>query len=568
MTSMLSRLASILASHPHPFTFALLVLTGIGLPLPEDVILLAAGAVVSWGRTGYYPIVGVALLGVLVGDLILFLLGRRYGPRLLARGPFRYLAGRRRVERAREMLARRGAGAVFLARFVAGIRFVVFFLAGAGGMPTATFVLLDLSGALLSVPLVVLVGYVFGANLEGALGFLHAHRWEVLTGAAGVTAGGWIFARAGRALGVWERMGRLGTRISRGLGAYLGRRRWLRATLLAGAVGAVVYYAAIAAQPLPANDRNYREIARIPSVEPGETFSFAVLGDNRNSQHVFGEILRRIDADPDILFAFDLGDLVFDGEREKYRLFLEQIAEMKKPLLTAVGNHDIREGGRTLYYNAFGPFYYTFRVGDAAFVVMDDAGEAGFEPSQWGWARETLARAADARYRFVLFHVPLFDPRDRTGLDWLKVVFPGPARRWMFHHSLADEAAARRYARAFRDLGVTRIFASHIHGFYQGAWEGVPFTITGGAGAPLVGADPAHDFYHYVKVTVGPEGIREEVIRIPSPSFGLWSRAATLVALHLRSFVATHVPGIILFAILAAVAWDLYAARRSRQAIP
>ena len=564
MTSLLARVASLLAAHPHPLTFALLVLTGLGLPVPEDVILLAAGAVVSWGGAGYYPIVGVALLGVLAGDLALFLLGRRYGPQLLARRPLRYLASPRRVERARGMLARRGAGAVFLARFVAGVRFVVFFMAGAGGMATATFVLVDLTGALLSVPLVVLVGYVFGANLEGALGFLHAHRWQVLGGAVGLVAAGWALARAGRALGVWEGLGRLGAGLARALGTYLGRRRWLRVALLAGAAGAVVYYAALAAQPLPARDRNHGEAARIPAVAPGETFSFAVLGDNRNSQEVFTEILRRIDADPDILFAFDLGDLVFDGEREKYRFLLGQLRSMRKPLLTAVGNHDIREGGRAVYYDVFGPFYYSLRVGDAAFVVLDDADETGFEASQWAWARQALARAADARYRFVLFHVPLFDPRNRTDLDWLRAVLPGPARRWMFHHSLADEGAARRYARAFGRWGVTRIFASHIHGFYRGAWEGVPFTITGGAGAPLVGIDPAHDFYHYVKVTVGPDGVREEVVRIPSPPFGLWSRAATLVALHLRSFVATNVPGIVLFGVLAAAAWDLYATRRAR----
>ena len=563
--SELAQLAAFLAANPYPLTFGILVLTGLGLPIPEDVILLAAGATVSWGRTGFYPMVGAALLGVLVADALLFWLGRRYGRGLLERRPFRYLATAARVERAGRMFRSRGAGAVFLARFVAGLRFVVFFLAGASGMRPATFLLMDLTGALVSVPLVVLLGYVFGSNLEGALGVLQAHRWQVLGAVAGVVVLTWGVVRAGRALGLWALLGRLLSWAGRGLRLYLGRHRLLRVGLLAGLAATLGFYAAQAARPLPARDRNHREIARIPAVGPGATFSFAVLGDNRSSQKVFTEILRRIDADPDILFALDLGDLVFDGEREKYRFFLRQINAMEKPLLVAPGNHDIREGGRAPYYEAFGPFYYAFRVGDAAFVVLDDADEEGFEPSQWVWARQALRRARGARYRFVLFHVPLFDPRSRAVPGWIKAVLPAPARNWMFRHSLADGRAARRYARAFRELGVTRIFASHIHGLYRGEWEGVPFTITGGAGAPLVGLDPDHDFYHYVKVTVGPAGVREEVVRIPSPPFGVLSRAATILLLHLRGFVVTHVAGVFLFGIVAVLAWDLYeTGRRDR----
>ncbi len=562
--SELARLASFLAANPVPLTFGILVLTGLGLPIPEDVILLAAGASVSLGRTGFYPMVGAALLGVLVADAVLFWLGRRYGPGLLERRPFRYLATPARLERARGMFRRRGAGAVFLARFVAGLRFVVFFSAGASGMRPATFLLMDLTGALVSVPLVVLLGYVFGSNLEGALAVLRAHRWQALAAVTGVVLLAWALARVGRALGLWALLGRAVAWTGRGLRAYLGRHRLLRVGLLAGLAATLAYYGVQAARPLPSRDRNHAEIARIPAVPRGAAFSFAVLGDNRSSRKVLGEILRRIDADPEILFALDIGDLVFDGEREKYRLFLEQINAARKPLLVAPGNHDIREGGRAPYYEAFGPFYYAFRVGDAAFVVLDDADERGFEPSQWDWARRALARARSARYRFVLFHVPLFDPRGRTDPGWLRAVLPGPARDLLFHHSLADPDAARGYARAFRELGVTRIFASHIHGFYRGEWEGVPFTITGGAGAPLVGVDPAHDFYHYVKVTVGPGGVREEVVRIPSPPFGVLSRAGTLLILHLRSFAVTHVPGIVLFGILAAIAWDLYETGRRR----
>jgi hypothetical protein len=42
----------------------------------------------------------------------------------------------------------------------------------------------------------------------------------------------------------------------------------------------------------------------------------------------------------------------------------------------------------------------------------------------------------------------------------------------------------------------------------------VPFTITGGGGAPLAGADPAHFFFHYLKVTLQAGEVHIKVQRI------------------------------------------------------
>ena len=46
----------------------------------------------------------------------------------------------------------------------------------------------------------------------------------------------------------------------------------------------------------------------------------------------------------------------------------------------------------------------------------------------------------------------------------------------------------------FKKYKVTHIFAGHIHGYYTGTWDGMPYTITGGAGAQLYGSDPEHVF--------------------------------------------------------------------------
>jgi hypothetical protein len=64
------------------------------------------------------------------------------------------------------------------------------------------------------------------------------------------------------------------------------------------------------------------------------------------------------------------------------------------------------------------------------------------------------------------------------------------------------------------ELAVEYVFAGHIHAFAQQERDGVLYTITGGAGAPLYGADHPQAFYHYLRVTVRGEEIEIEIVEI------------------------------------------------------
>lgn len=68
------------------------------------------------------------------------------------------------------------------------------------------------------------------------------------------------------------------------------------------------------------------------------------------------------------------------------------------------------------------------------------------------------------------------------------------------------------------------IFSSHIHAYYTGYWGQTPFIITGGAGAELIGVDPQHDFYHYIKVNVTPSHVEYELVKLSTPPFNIWDR--------------------------------------------
>ena len=274
--------------------------------------------------------------------------------------------------------------------------------------------------------------------------------------------------------------------------------------------------------PLPAHDWIADNLQKIRVKQPND-FCFAVFGDNKNSHNIFNMLLKQVNRDPDIAFAIDVGDLVFDGEREKYRFFFRQVRKnIQVPLLTAIGNHELREKGRGLYYDIFGPFYYSFRIGKNCFIVLDDANETGLDKWQRLWLEKKLKEAQTDNNRFVFMHVPLFDPR---GTD--------------YHHCLPENEANSLIA-LFKKHHVTHIFASHIHGYFAGQWQGVPYAVSGGAGAELVGTDPQHYFYHYLKVRVKEDGVGIYVQPIFSPDYERIGRIGYVAWLYFYAFIRFH----------------------------
>ncbi len=159
-------LPTLLSHAPLGLLVLALLAAGLGLPLPEDLVLLTAGGLSHRGGVALPLTVAVCAAGVLGGDLILFLTARRLGPAALSRRPFRALLPPERRTRIEGMLRRRGPAVIFVARHLAGIRAPTFALAGIHGMPLRTFLMWDALGACVSVPLTVVIGYLFSEHLD------------------------------------------------------------------------------------------------------------------------------------------------------------------------------------------------------------------------------------------------------------------------------------------------------------------------------------------------------------------------------------------------------------------
>ena len=228
---------------------------------------------------------------------------------------------------------------------------------------------------------------------------------------------------------------------------------------------------------------NNTNLARINTRHTGP-FSFAILGDNRGGKRVFERMLKEIGNDSEILFVIDLGDTVQRGDRWEYFRFFDQVKKnIRVPFLVVPGNHEVK-GNPDISKNVLGKCYYSFCVGDIAFIVLSSTSSKGIDERQKKWLVRELEKYKEMKQRLIFMHYPLFDPSGS-----------------FFPHALSKKAATELLL-LFKKFRVTHVFAGHIHGFFKGKWDGIPFTISGGGGAKLMGDDPAHYFFHYLKVEI------------------------------------------------------------------
>jgi membrane protein DedA with SNARE-associated domain len=139
----------------------IVLLGNAGVPAPEESVLVLGGYLAWHGRLHVPLVILVGVVSASLGDNLGFWAGRRYGRWAVARLPLPPA----RVAQAQGFIVSHGARAVFVARFVPGLRTVAGPLAGAGGLPGRRFFAANLLGALCYVPWPVLAGYGVGYGL-------------------------------------------------------------------------------------------------------------------------------------------------------------------------------------------------------------------------------------------------------------------------------------------------------------------------------------------------------------------------------------------------------------------
>ncbi len=196
---MFESLVETFREYPYVGVALVFAICAIGLPLPEELVLIAAGYVCA-----KFPdnatVVGMMCWSagsILSFDLVPYLLGRIFGARLLRIRWLRVVVTRKRLADFDRWFRRRGDLVIFFARFLAGIRTIAFFTAGVMKMPMRRFLLLDGLGISIIVPLMVWIGYRGAGVIDEVIARVQAVErgllWLIVGGV--VALGGYLLLR-------------------------------------------------------------------------------------------------------------------------------------------------------------------------------------------------------------------------------------------------------------------------------------------------------------------------------------------------------------------------------------
>ena len=174
LMDLLQRLVTIFAENGYLAVFIALMICGAGLPLPEDITLVAGGVIAGLGYANVHVMVALAMFGVLLGDCAIFLLGHQYGARILQWRFVARILTPSRYSKVQDKFQRYGNRVLFFARFLPGMRTTIYLTAGmTHRVSFARFLLIDAAAALISVPFWVYLGFLGADNHEWLVKWIH-----------------------------------------------------------------------------------------------------------------------------------------------------------------------------------------------------------------------------------------------------------------------------------------------------------------------------------------------------------------------------------------------------------
>jgi membrane protein DedA with SNARE-associated domain len=154
-------------SYGYVAVFGILLLCGMGLPVPEDISLIAGGIISGLGYADVNLMLFICLLGVLLGDGIMYNLGRIFGERFFDKKVGGKIITHARYEAILQWFGRYGRWVLFAARFMPGLRAPIFVTAGVTRFCSFTvFMAIDGFAAIISVPVWVYIGYYGASNVD------------------------------------------------------------------------------------------------------------------------------------------------------------------------------------------------------------------------------------------------------------------------------------------------------------------------------------------------------------------------------------------------------------------
>jgi membrane protein DedA with SNARE-associated domain len=194
----LGDLLHLIGRYGYLSVFLGVMLESAGVPLPGETVLIAAGALVHRGVLDPGDALFFGILGAVIGDQIGYWVGRLGGRPFVLRWGRYALITPERLGHAEAFFARHGGRAVFLARFVTGLRVFGALVAGTSRMPWGRFALYNVLGGTVWAAAAVSLGYFLWASISLVEHWVGRASLLLLAAMALALLLRWVYRRATR----------------------------------------------------------------------------------------------------------------------------------------------------------------------------------------------------------------------------------------------------------------------------------------------------------------------------------------------------------------------------------
>jgi 3',5'-cyclic AMP phosphodiesterase CpdA len=152
---------------------------------------------------------------------------------------------------------------------------------------------------------------------------------------------------------------------------------------------------------------NAINIDRLPEVNK-DTITIAVIGDSQRFYDSTGEIIKKINATPNIDFVAHTGDLVDFGMQQEYEWMHKALSKLHYPYMAVVGNHDLIANGGNVYRHMYGDFNFSFTFSGTKFIYINtNSREFNFDVNvpDIAWLDHELADTSNYNKAILVCHV-------------------------------------------------------------------------------------------------------------------------------------------------------------------
>lgn len=287
------------------------------------------------------------------------------------------------------------------------------------------------------------------------------------------------------------------------------------------------------------NIKNITEITN--NLENKDNFSFAVIGNIRNSIGVFEKKTVPMINNSNASFLISVGNAVSDGGEDKYRSIYSGLEMLNIPYVLTFGVNEFSDFGSFKFYEYFGPYFFSFKIGEAHFIFLDTTQKTSFL-----WQKKWLLDELEGLKNKKVFVFMCKSPLEMN----VSSIFGGES------DYVSDEAQREFYQETFARFNVDAVFADNLGIYDRKNINGVSYFITGGGGGFVF--DNERSFYHFLKVNVSKENISYDVVQIGAPRSSLLERLEYLWLFIHSIFYVGFLNFLLLLCLLLLIAVKLY----------